>query len=78
MRTSSVSSIDVKPENIVVTPDMETAYLVDFGIALSGDEAKRLTGTDYVIRSPGYMSPEQASSERINQSRVRPVCKARS
>ena len=57
---------DVKPENIVVTPDMETAYLVDFGIALSGDEAKRLTGTDYVIGSPGYMSPEQSSGEPLD------------
>lgn len=57
---------DVKPENIVITPDMETAYLVDFGIALSGDEAKRLTGSDYVIGSPGYMSPEQSSGESLD------------
>jgi serine/threonine protein kinase len=57
---------DVKPENIVITPDMETAYLVDFGIALTGDEAKRLTGTDYVIGSPGYMSPEQSAGEPID------------
>ena len=57
---------DVKPENIVITPDMETAYLVDFGIALSSVEAKRLTGTDYVIGSPGYMSPEQAAGEPLD------------
>jgi len=57
---------DVKPENIVITPDMETAYLVDFGIALSGAEAKRLTGSDYVIGSPGYMSPEQSAGDPLD------------
>jgi serine/threonine protein kinase len=40
---------DIKPENIIITPDLQTAYLVDFGIALSTEEAKRLTGTGYVI-----------------------------
>jgi serine/threonine-protein kinase len=31
---------DIKPENIIITPDMQTAPLVDFGIALSAEEAK--------------------------------------
>jgi serine/threonine protein kinase len=31
---------DIKPENIIITPDMQTASLVDFGIALSAEEAK--------------------------------------
>src|ERR1039457_1226115 len=38
---------DVKPENIIVTPDLHTAYLVDFGIALTSEDVKRLTGTGY-------------------------------
>jgi serine/threonine protein kinase len=57
---------DIKPENIIITPDSESAYLVDFGIALSTEEAKRLTRTGYVIGTPGYMSPEQEAGEPLN------------
>jgi serine/threonine protein kinase len=57
---------DVKPENIIITPDSESAYLVDFGIALSVEEAKRLTKSGYVIGTPGYMSPEQEAGEALD------------
>jgi serine/threonine protein kinase len=56
---------DVKPENIIITPDGESAYLVDWGIALSAQEAKRLTQTGGWIGTPGYMSPEQQAGEDI-------------
>jgi serine/threonine protein kinase len=57
---------DIKPENIIITPDREIAYLVDFGIALSGEEAKRLTSSGFVIGTPGYMSPEQSAGEPVD------------
>lgn len=57
---------DIKPENIIITPDRETAYLVDFGIALSTTDPKKLTEYGYAIGTPGYMSPEQATGKEID------------
>ena len=58
---------DVKPENIIITPDRETAYLVDWGIALSVQEAKRITSTGGWIGTPGYMSPEQQAGDHVDE-----------
>lgn len=57
---------DVKPDNIMIRPDRESAYLVDFGIALSAEEARKLTRSGYVIGTPGYMSPEQQAGEPLD------------
>jgi predicted Ser/Thr protein kinase len=57
---------DVKPGNIIVTKDRESAYLVDFGIALSPLEAQRLTKSGAWIGTPGYMSPEQQAGEIVD------------
>ena len=59
---------DVKPENIIIRPDQESAYLVDFGIALSVEDAKKLTQSGWVIGTPGYMSPEQQAGEPVDAS----------
>ena len=57
---------DIKPENVIITPDRETAYLVDFGIALSAEDSKKLTEYGYAIGTPGYMSPEQIAGKEID------------
>lgn len=48
---------DVKPQNIIITPD-DFAYLVDFGIAEARGET-HLTMTGYQVGSFAYMAPER-------------------
>jgi len=57
---------DVKPDNIIISPNEENATLVDFGIALTADDVKKLTKSGYVIGTPAYMSPEQANGETLD------------
>ena len=53
---------DVKPENIFLAK--EGAYLIDFGLAITSDiESNGRPGS--VSGTPEYMSPEQASSVRM-------------
>ena len=56
----------MKPDNIIVTADFETAYLVDFGIALSTTEGHRITDSGWVVGTPGYISPEQQSGDELD------------
>jgi serine/threonine protein kinase len=48
---------DLKPSNVLLAPD--GPRIIDFGIS-SAAEATALTGTGFMIGSPGFMSPEQA------------------
>ncbi len=57
---------DVKPPNIIVRPDRESAYLVDFGIALSAEDARKITKSGLVLGTAGYMSPEQMAGENLD------------
>jgi serine/threonine-protein kinase len=52
---------DVKPENIVLSP--EGAVLVDFGIAkaVAASGSDRLTRSGFAVGTSAYMSPEQIS-----------------
>ncbi|MGZ4618844.1 MAG: serine/threonine-protein kinase, partial [Frankiaceae bacterium] len=53
---------DVKPGNVLITPDGRPV-LTDFGIAtMAGDPS--LTSTGVVLGSPAYMSPERARGQR--------------
>jgi formylglycine-generating enzyme required for sulfatase activity/dienelactone hydrolase len=53
---------DVKPENILLTPDWNT-LVADFGIAraVGAEAGEQLTATGISLGTPAYMSPEQAA-----------------
>lgn len=57
---------DVKPDNIIIAADEVNALLVDFGIAMTADDVKKLTKSGYVIGTPAYMSPEQSGGESLD------------
>ncbi|WP_216651210.1 serine/threonine-protein kinase [Actinomadura litoris] len=52
---------DVKPANVLVTPD-DRAVLTDFGIAQMAGDAT-LTNTGLIMGSPAYMPPERVNGE---------------
>ena len=62
----SIVHRDVKPDNIIVSADDANALLVDFGIAMTPDDVKKLTKSGYVIGTPAYMSPEQSNGEELD------------
>jgi len=49
---------DVKPENVLVTPE-DTVLLADFGLASAGD-FERMTLSNAMLGTPLYMAPELA------------------
>src|SRR5207302_2325944 len=60
---------DIKPENILVHEGH--ALVADFGIALAVQRAggARMTQTGLSLGTPQYMSPEQATGERVIDGR---------
>ena len=55
---------DVTPGNILIADD--NAYVADFGIARLFNESTKIRTTEagFILGTPTYMSPEQASGER--------------
>lgn len=59
---------DLKPANVLLVDyggDREFVKLVDFGIARDVGQASSLTGTEDIVGSPRYISPEQATAQPI-------------
>jgi len=58
---------DVKPENIVLSP--QGAILLDFGIAraIAASEAQRVTRSGFTVGTSAYMSPEQAMGASVDE-----------
>ncbi len=56
---------DIKPANVWLEEGRDRVKIVDFGLALALDdeEDERLTGEKYLVGTPLYMSPEQASGD---------------
>src|SRR5262249_60635859 len=50
---------DVKPSNVLIRSEDGSAVLVDFGLARDREQ-ERITGTNVLVGTPQYMSPEQA------------------
>ncbi len=60
---------DIKPENVLLHDGQ--ALVADFGIALAVSQAggNRMTETGLSLGTPSYMSPEQATGERVLNAR---------
>ena len=57
---------DIKPANIWIEEGSERIKILDFGLALASSPVDHLSGRGAVIGTPGYLSPEQARSEPLD------------
>ncbi len=56
---------DVKPSNIIITPEDEVK-MVDFGLAKGSEEETQLTDTGAFMGTVSYMSPEQVLCREVD------------
>ncbi len=66
MHAKGIIHRDIKPSNVRLSTD-GGVKLMDFGIAKEEGEAahRNLTATGVIIGTPSYMSPEQATGDRL-------------
>ncbi|MEM6687828.1 MAG: protein kinase [Planctomycetota bacterium] len=57
---------DIKPANIWIEAGTGRIKILDFGLALASTPVDQLAGRGAVIGTPGYLSPEQARSDPID------------
>ncbi|MEP7200395.1 MAG: serine/threonine-protein kinase, partial [Chloroflexota bacterium] len=57
---------DVKPSNIMLREDGETALLTDFGLAKMAESTSALTRTGVGVGTPEYLSPEQGQGLSVD------------
>ncbi len=57
---------DIKPANIWIDEELDRIKILDFGLALANVAVDQLTGRGSVVGTPQYLSPEQASSEPLD------------
>ncbi len=57
---------DIKPANIWLDTNTNRIKILDFGLALAQTPVDQLSGRGSVVGTPGYLSPEQARSEPLD------------
>ncbi|MCG8653855.1 MAG: protein kinase, partial [Pirellulales bacterium] len=57
---------DIKPANLWLESDKNRLKILDFGLALASSPVDQLAARGAVIGSPGYLSPEQARGEPLD------------
>jgi serine/threonine protein kinase, bacterial len=66
---SEIVHRDIKPANIMVCREAGTIYLTDLGLAKSFRNSLNITGAQFTLGSPFYMSPEQITEPEFDYRR---------
>ena len=61
---------DIKPSNIIITPDRESAYLVDFGLALSKEEAEKSLPRDSLLGHQDICHRSSRAVKKLTKERT--------
>lgn len=56
--TNDIIHRDIKPNNIVLSDDCSTAYLIDFGLGKSFNDIKTITESDEAFGNAAFAAPE--------------------
>ncbi|MEM1228400.1 MAG: serine/threonine-protein kinase [Planctomycetota bacterium] len=57
---------DIKPANLWMQAPTKRIKILDFGLAIAGSGIDRLSRVGSVVGTPGYLSPEQARSDPVD------------